>query len=49
MRRYFGQGLASAVRTAGLAAVVALGAPALAQAQSAIIYGSLSRLGWTSR
>lgn len=41
MRRYFGQGLATAVRTAGLAAIVALGAPALAQAQSAIIYGSL--------
>ncbi|MFN7916397.1 MAG: hypothetical protein U0Q55_13740 [Vicinamibacterales bacterium] len=41
MRRYFGQGLAAAVRTAGLAAVVALGAPAFAHAQSAIIYGSL--------
>lgn len=41
MRRFFGLGLASAVRTAGLAAVVALAAPALAQAQSAIIYGSL--------
>ena len=41
MRRIFGQGLATLVRTLGLAAVVALGAPALASAQSAIIYGSL--------
>lgn len=42
MRRIFGQGLATLVRTMGLAAVVALGAPAMASAQSAIIYGSLS-------
>lgn len=35
-------GLATLARTAGLAALVALGAPAMAHAQSAIIYGSLS-------
>ena len=35
-------GLATLARTAGLAALVALGAPAMALAQSAIIYGSLS-------
>jgi len=40
--RVFEYGLGTLVRTAGLAAVVALGAPAMAQAQSAIIYGSLS-------
>ncbi|MEQ1907384.1 MAG: hypothetical protein ABMA15_01085 [Vicinamibacterales bacterium] len=34
--------LAALFRSTGLAALVALGAPALAQAQSAIIYGSLS-------
>lgn len=37
-----GRRLATLVRSAGLAAVVALGAPWTAQAQSAIIYGSLS-------
>ena len=43
MRRFIdGRTLAMVVRSAGLAALVALGAPALAQAQSAIIYGSLS-------
>ena len=42
MRNIYGQGLATLVRTAGLAALVALGVPAMAHAQSAIIYGSLS-------
>lgn len=41
MRRIFGQGLVTLARAMGLAAVVALGVPALASAQSAIIYGSL--------
>ena len=41
MRR-FNFGLATIARSAGLAALVALGAPAAAHAQSAIIYGSLS-------
>ena len=42
MRRFHTFGLATLARTAGLAALVALGAPAMAHAQSAIIYGSLS-------
>ncbi len=42
MRRDFMGILTTAARAAGLAAVVALCAPAQAQAQSAIIYGSLS-------
>lgn len=39
--RIFGFGLATLARATGLAALVALGAPAVANAQSAIIYGSL--------
>ena len=39
--RIFGFGLATLARATGLAALVALGAPAVASAQSAIIYGSL--------
>ncbi len=42
MRSIHTPGLATLARTTGLAALIALGAPALAQAQSAIIYGSLS-------
>ena len=42
MQRIHTLGLATLARTAGLAALVAVGAPAMAHAQSAIIYGSLS-------
>lgn len=44
MQRIHTLGLATLARTAGLAALVALGAPATAHAQSAIIYGSLSNV-----